>query len=99
MVDVDPDYSALLNKIIKTQEKILSTINDQNTIVAKLVADGQLFIKDAVAKLTALAANQADPAVVQGINDTVTTLTALDNAFTQAEAALNPAPTPTPSVP
>lgn len=88
--DRDVDYTPLFNKIIKTQEKILATINDQNAIVTKLMTDGQLFLKDATAKLVALAANQTDPAVAQGINDTVTSLTALDNAFTTAEAALNP---------
>ena len=78
----------------------MANINDLTTIVTKLVADGQTFTQDALAKLNTLLANQADPAVAAGINDAVTSLTSLDQAFTNAEAQLNPPPagggTPTP---
>lgn len=78
------DYSTI------QQEKILENTQALKDVVTTLVTDGQQYIKDVTDKLVALSANQANPETATAINDAVASLTALDQAFKTADAALNP---------
>jgi hypothetical protein len=69
---------AQLITIINQGRTTLEAIDELKAIVSQLVNDTSVALTDISAKLTALAANQADPAVTQDINEAVAALTTLD---------------------
>ncbi len=87
----------VLSAIANLKKEMEMDFSNANAALAALKTDFSKFATDATAKLTALAANQQNPADAQSLTDLASGIQELDKQVQAADAALNPPPPPPPA--